>query len=49
MSVVYGQKALTELQKVRDESYGRLTTCNLITENIIDKGDYYYDPTVSGW
>ena len=49
MSVVYGQKALTELQKVRDESYGRLTTGNLITENIIDKGDYYYDPTVSGW
>ena len=49
MSAIYGQKATSEIQKIRDQSYNLLATGELITENIIDKGDYYYDPTVSGW
>lgn len=49
MSAIYGQKAISEIQKIRDQSYNLLATGELITENIIDKGDYYYDPTVSGW
>lgn len=45
MSIIYGQKASAELQKVLDQSNQLTTTGFLITENIIDEGYNDYDPT----
>lgn len=44
MSLIYGNKATAELIKVRDQSSNLTATGMLITENIINKGIYDYDP-----